>query len=75
MKQIKLHITVEKDPESGWLTATCPVLLGCVTQAETEVEPLENIKEAIQPWLEVEDEKQMASFSSQGTSRELALSI
>jgi predicted RNase H-like HicB family nuclease len=75
MKPIKLHITVEVDPESGWFTATCPVLPGCITQAETEAELIENMKEAISLWLEVEDEKQMASVSGKGTRRELALSF
>jgi predicted RNase H-like HicB family nuclease len=78
--QIKLHIIVEKDSDSGWFTATCPALPGCVTQAETEEELLENIKEAVSLWLEVQDEKEMLAANSTGDKppssvHELALSF
>jgi predicted RNase H-like HicB family nuclease len=59
--KITLHVIIEKDPESGWLTASCPALPGCVTQAETQEELIENIKEAVTLWLEVQDEKEMQS--------------
>jgi predicted RNase H-like HicB family nuclease len=74
---ITLHIIVEKDPESGWFTATCPALPGCVTQAETEEQLLENLKEAVTLWFEVQDEKEMkaAKGPSSQCVRELALSL
>jgi predicted RNase H-like HicB family nuclease len=79
VSKITLHIVVEKDTESGWFTASCPALPGCVTQAETEAELIDNIKEAVTLWLEVQDEKEMlARQSSPGNTsniQELALSI
>jgi predicted RNase H-like HicB family nuclease len=73
-----LHIIVEKDVESGWFTASCPALPGCVTQAEIEIELRENIREAVTLWLEVQDEKEMAAqkgSSVNGKVQELALSF
>lgn len=74
---ITLHIIVEKDPESGWFTATCPALPGCVTQAETEEQLIEDLKEAVALWFEVQDEKEMkaAKAPSSQCVRELALSL
>jgi predicted RNase H-like HicB family nuclease len=38
-------------------TVECPSIPGCVSQGKTKDEALENIKEAIQPCLEVRAEK------------------
>lgn len=43
--------------EDGYVVAECPTLPGCVSQGSTDQEALENIKEAILGWLEVEAEK------------------
>ncbi len=40
--------------EDGWIVAECPVLPGCVTQGITREEALDNIREAIELWLEGE---------------------
>ena len=40
--------------EDGWIVAECPVLPGCVSQGKTRKEVLDNIKEAIELWLEGE---------------------
>ncbi len=40
--------------EDGWIVAECPVLPGCVTQGITREEVLDNMKEAIELWLEGE---------------------
>lgn len=40
--------------EAGWHIAQCPALPGCMTQGRTKEEALENIKDAIHGWLEVE---------------------
>ena len=37
--------------ESGYV-AYCPVLKGCVSQAETKPEVLDNIKEAMEAYIE-----------------------
>lgn len=77
--KITLHIVVETDEESGWLTASCPALPGCITQAENETDLLENIKEAVALWFEVQDDKEMqarkASPNNNSAIQELALSI
>jgi len=55
-------------------------LPGCVTQAETEAELFDNIKEAVTLWLEAQDEKVMlarhnSSSDNSSNIQELALSI
>ena len=40
--------------EDGHLVAECPELPGCASQGDTREEALENIREAIDGWLEVE---------------------
>jgi predicted RNase H-like HicB family nuclease len=43
--------------EDGYVVAECPTLPGCVSQGHAVDEALENIREAIVGWLEVEAEK------------------
>ncbi len=43
--------------EDGWVVAECPELPGCVTQGRTREEALENAREAIAGWLEVDAER------------------
>lgn len=42
--------------EEGW-AVSCPALPGCYSQGATREEALQNIKIAIQEWLEVEAEE------------------
>jgi predicted RNase H-like HicB family nuclease len=58
------HVTLEH-AEDGWIVAECPALPGCVSQGKDENEALENIKEAITAWLWAEDQKAIASLSTQ----------
>lgn len=53
---MKLHVTVEKD-EAGYFVVEVPALPGCLSQGKTQEEALENIKEAIEGWLEVMEAK------------------
>lgn len=39
--------------EDGWWVAECPSLPGCISQGETKIAALENIKEAIALMIEV----------------------
>ncbi|MGH9434231.1 MAG: type II toxin-antitoxin system HicB family antitoxin [Terriglobia bacterium] len=48
--------------EDGWMVAECPSLPGCVSQGRTEAEAINNIREAIQLWLETEVEKRTGSL-------------
>ncbi|TMB94061.1 MAG: type II toxin-antitoxin system HicB family antitoxin [Chloroflexi bacterium] len=43
--------------EDGYVVAECPTLPGCVSQGRAEDDALQNIRNAIIGWLEVEAEK------------------
>jgi len=42
--------------------AECPALPGCVSQGRTEAEAIDNIREAMELWLETELEKRTVSL-------------
>ncbi len=48
---MKFRVIIEQD-EDGIFIAECPSLPGCVSQGNTRQEALENIKDAIQGYLE-----------------------
>ena len=52
---MKLKIVLEKGMD-GYIVAYCPSLKGCVTQGHTEEEAIQNIKEAIELYLEADPE-------------------
>ncbi|UCD85397.1 MAG: type II toxin-antitoxin system HicB family antitoxin [Deltaproteobacteria bacterium] len=54
---MKLHVHIEQD-EAGYFVAEIPALPGCLSQGKTKEEAIENIREAIQGWLEVMESKQ-----------------
>ena len=54
---MKLHVVIEQD-EDGYFVAEVPAFPGCLSQGTTQEEALENIKEAIEGWLEVMESKQ-----------------
>lgn len=56
IKMKKEFIIVIEQDEDGIYVASVPELEGCHTQAKTLEELQERIKEAIQPYLEVESE-------------------
>ena len=53
---MKLHVMIERD-ETGYYVAEVPALPGCLSQGKTREEALANIKEAIEGWLEVMENK------------------
>ncbi|MCZ6490655.1 MAG: type II toxin-antitoxin system HicB family antitoxin [Acidobacteria bacterium] len=53
---MKLHVMIERD-ETGYYVAEVPALPGCLSQGKTREEALSNIKEAIEGWLEVMENK------------------
>ena len=53
---MQLTVVIEKD-ETGYYVAEVPGLPGCYSQGSTIDEAKSNIKEAIQGWLEVMNEK------------------
>jgi len=54
---MKFKVIVWEDEEDGGYVVECPALPGCISQGDTIEEALENIKDAIQGWLEVSAEK------------------
>ena len=55
---MKLLVTLDQD-ETGMIAVECPAIPGCVSQGETEVEALANIREAIAACLEARAEAGM----------------
>ena len=43
--------------EDGYVIAECPALPGCITQGKTRDEALANVREAIEGWLEVQQDR------------------
>ena len=55
---MKLKVVIEKGKD-GYYVVTVPSLPGCISQGKTKEEALENIKEAIELYLEVLQEKEL----------------
>ncbi len=53
---MKFEVLIEKD-ETGYYVAEVPALPGCYSQGKTLDELKANIKEAIELWIEVMNEK------------------
>lgn len=53
---MKLKVVIEPGEDSGFV-AHAPALKGCWSQGETRQEAIANIREAIEAWLEVEQDK------------------
>ncbi|MBN1663047.1 MAG: type II toxin-antitoxin system HicB family antitoxin [Deltaproteobacteria bacterium] len=53
---MKLKIVLEQGMD-GYIVARCPALKGCVTQGRSEEEALNNIREAIELYLEADPEE------------------
>lgn len=54
---MKLRVIIEQD-ENGYYTAEVPALPGCLSQGKSQEEAIDNIKEAIEGWLEVMESRQ-----------------
>lgn len=52
MKQNTYRVLLNREPEGGY-TVTVPTLPGCITYGETLDEAVENVKEAIELYIEV----------------------
>ena len=52
-----------EEDEDGWIVASVPALKGCHSQGKTRDEALENIREAIDLWLESEDAQAVEALS------------
>jgi predicted RNase H-like HicB family nuclease len=49
---MKWRVVLEQDSETGEWAVWCPELPGCVSAGETEQDALENIREAIELYLQ-----------------------
>ncbi|MDP3728279.1 MAG: type II toxin-antitoxin system HicB family antitoxin [bacterium] len=58
-----IQVVLEKQEEGGY-TVYVPSLPGCVSQGETKTEALKNIKEAIELYLEA-DENELAEYDGE----------
>jgi len=53
---MKVKVILEQG-EDGWIVAHVPALPGCVSQGKTRDEAIDNVREAIEGWLEVANDK------------------
>ena len=53
---MKLYVLIEKD-EAWYFVAEVPALPGCISQGKTKEEASQNIREAVEGWLEVMESK------------------
>ena len=67
----RLAVVIEQD-EDGFFVASCPALKGCWSQGETEEEAMANIREAIEGWLEAEEERARSALQPGQSLREVA---
>ena len=65
----KWRVILEKDPETGYFAVWCPELPGCTSCGETEEQALQNIKEAIELYLQPDD----INLSSNAMIREIII--
>jgi predicted RNase H-like HicB family nuclease len=68
----KLAVVIERD-EDGFYVASCPALKGCWSQGKTEEEALVNIREAMEGWLEAQEERARSGLRPGQLLREVAL--
>ena len=52
---MRLHILLEPSDDGGF-TVTVPTLPGCISEGDSEAEALANIREAIELYLEPDDD-------------------
>jgi predicted RNase H-like HicB family nuclease len=69
---MKLKIVLEKGTD-GYVVAYCPALKGCVTQGKTEQEAIDNLREAIELFLDSDPEDIKKRSSGEYEVRELVL--
>ena len=46
------QVVIYPDPEDGGWVAEFPSLPGCISQGETKEDVIENVRDAIQTWIE-----------------------
>ena len=61
---MRLKILLEKSDEGGY-TASVPALPGCISEGDNRAEALSNIREAIELYLETDDEELSAKVGAE----------
>lgn len=69
---MKLKVILEASDEGGY-TIYVPSLPGCVSEGETEEEALENIKEAIELYLEPIDDDLYSTTAQKSMVKEITV--
>jgi predicted RNase H-like HicB family nuclease len=69
---MKIKIVLEPSDEGGF-TVYVPSLPGCISEGETEEEAINNIKEAIELYLEPIDDDVLSSSSSKTVVKEITM--
>jgi predicted RNase H-like HicB family nuclease len=57
-----VHVVIDQD-EEGFYVAEVPAFPGCLSQGTTYEEAIENVKEAIQGWLETMETREPVDAS------------
>ncbi|MEO8150809.1 MAG: type II toxin-antitoxin system HicB family antitoxin [Bacteroidia bacterium] len=70
---MRLEVVIQKD-ETGYYIAEVPALPGCFSQGKTLIEVKRNIKEAIEGWLEVMNEKGKPT-KKKSTEKRIAVNV
>lgn len=68
---MELEIILEKQKEGGY-TVYVPSLPGCISQGETKEEAIENIKEAIELYLEADD-NELIIYRERGETAKISI--
>ena len=69
---MKIKIVLEPSDEGGF-TVYVPSLPGCISEGDTEEEAINNIKEAIELYLEPIDDDVLSSSSSKTVVKEITM--
>lgn len=71
---MRLEVVIEKD-ETGYYVAEVPALPGCFSQGKTLAEVTRNIKEAIEGWLEVMNDKSKVKKVKNAWGKRIAINV
>ena len=68
---MEIYVVLEPQ-EEGEFTVYAPSLQGCISQGETKEEAIANIKEAIELYLEV-DQNELMAYKAKGISEKIII--
>jgi len=71
---MKFDIILEKEEEGGY-SVHCPLLKGCHSQGKTRQEAIENIREAIQLYVETSHERASKSLGGESQCSVIEITV